>query len=55
MIKMQHREFQPGDQVLVLLPTSTSKSLAQWQDPYKVVKCVGEVDTTEGERGEFFM
>ena len=24
------RKFEPGDQVLVLLPTSTSKLLAQW-------------------------
>ena len=40
----RHREFQPGDQVLVLLPTSTSKLLAQWQGPYEVVKRIGEVD-----------
>ena len=29
------REFLPGDQVLVLLPTATSKLLAQWQGPYE--------------------
>ena len=40
----RNREFQPGDQVLVLLPTSTSKLLAQWQGPYEVVKRIGEVD-----------
>ena len=37
-------KFEPGDQVLVLLPTSTSKLLAQWQGPYEVVKPIGEVD-----------
>ena len=30
------REFEPGDSVLVLLPTSTSKLRAQWQGPYEV-------------------
>ena len=38
------REFQPGDQVLVLLPTSTSKLLAQWQGPYPVIRSVGSVN-----------
>ena len=28
------REFKMGDLVLVLLPTSSSKLLAQWQGPY---------------------
>ena len=37
------REFADGDPVLVLLPTSTSKLLAQWQGPYQVVKRVGQV------------
>ena len=37
------REFQPGDPVLVLLPTATSKLLAQWQGPYQVVKCMDKV------------
>jgi ribosomal protein L21E len=37
------REFTPGDPVLVLLPTSTSKLLAQWQGPYQVLKRVGRV------------
>ena len=27
----RQRQFQPGDQVLVVLPTSTNKLLAQWQ------------------------
>ena len=38
------RKFEPGDQVLVLLPTSTSKLLVQWQGPYEVVKPIGKVD-----------
>ena len=37
----RHREFTAGDQVLVLLPTSASKLLAQWQGPYPVLKRVG--------------
>ena len=37
------REFAQGDPVLVLLPTSSSKLLAQWQGPYQVVKQVGKV------------
>ena len=38
----RQREFQPGDHVLVLLPTTTSKLLAQWQGPYEVVKRIGK-------------
>ena len=38
------REFQPGDQVLVLLPTSTNKLIAQWQGPYVVVRRLGKVN-----------
>ena len=38
------REFEPGDPVLVLLPTSSSKLLARWQGPYQVVKRMGKVN-----------
>ena len=38
------RTFQQGDQVLVLLPTSSSKLLAQWQGPYEIIKPVGKVN-----------
>ena len=38
------RCFTAGDQVLVLLPSSTSKLTARWQGPYQVVKRVGEVN-----------
>ena len=45
------REFEPGMEVLVLFPTSTSKLLARWQGPYKIVRKVGhvnyEVDMTD--------
>ena len=30
-------EFKPGQQVLVLLHTSSSKLLAQWQGPYEII------------------
>ena len=40
----RQRELKAGDQVLVLLPTSTHKLLAQWQGPYQVLKRVGEVN-----------
>ena len=36
----RQREFEAGDQVLVLPPTATSKLLAQWQGPNQVVRCV---------------
>ena len=38
------RSFQVGEQVLVLLPTSSSKLTAQWQSPYQVVSRVGNVN-----------
>ena len=38
----RHREFQPGEHVLVLLPTSTQKLLAEWQGPYTVTRRIGE-------------
>ena len=39
----QHK-LKEGDQVLLLLPTSTSKLLAQWQGPYPVIKAVRNVN-----------
>ena len=38
------REFQIGDQVLVLLPTSTNKLLAEWCGPYPVIQKIGGVN-----------
>lgn len=37
------RSFEPGDEVLLLLPTSDNKLLAKWQGPYQVKKKVGPV------------
>ena len=39
----RERTLTPGDRVLVLLPTSTSKLLAQWHGSYEVVRQVGRV------------
>ncbi len=36
-------QLQPGQKVLLLLPTSTSKLLAKWQGPYTVVRKMGPV------------
>ncbi|XP_062589077.1 uncharacterized protein LOC134250727 [Saccostrea cucullata] len=42
--KARTRTFEVGQKVLVLLPTSTSKLMAQWKGPYEVVKKVSPVD-----------
>lgn len=34
----RQREFSPGDQVLILLPTSSNKLLAEWRGPYPVLR-----------------
>ena len=41
--KAQHRELQPGQKVLLLLPSSTSKLLAKWQGLYVVTRKMGPV------------
>ena len=38
------REFRPGDQVLILLPTSAKKLLAEWCGPYLVIRKVSDVN-----------
>ena len=40
----RERDLKPDEQVLVLLPTSNNKLLAQWQGPYRVLRRVGKVD-----------
>ncbi|XP_066518865.1 uncharacterized protein [Hoplias malabaricus] len=40
----QPREFQVGDRVLVLVPTTTCKFLATWQGPYTIHERVGPVN-----------
>uniref|UniRef100_A0A8C1WPE3 ribonuclease H n=1 Tax=Cyprinus carpio TaxID=7962 RepID=A0A8C1WPE3_CYPCA len=39
----QPREFQPGDYVLVLVPTAACKFLTKWQGPYIITEKVGPV------------
>ena len=39
----RERRFQIGDHVLVLLPSSTNKLLANWQGPYPVKKVISPV------------
>ncbi len=39
----QPREFQPGDHVMVLVPTTACKFLATWRGPYTVTEKVGPV------------
>ena len=41
--KARQRELQPGQKVLLLLPSSTSKLLAKWQGPYVVTRRMGPV------------
>ena len=48
------RDLTPGDKVLVLLPTSSTKLLAKWQGPFVVTRRVGDVDyeVARSDRGE---
>ncbi|XP_039862407.1 uncharacterized protein LOC120718122 [Simochromis diagramma] len=39
----RQREFQPGQKVLLLLPSSNSKLLAKWQGPYTILRRMGPV------------
>uniref|UniRef100_A0A8C5N2U3 ribonuclease H n=1 Tax=Leptobrachium leishanense TaxID=445787 RepID=A0A8C5N2U3_9ANUR len=38
------RSFNPGDKVLVLVPTAESKFLAKWQGPYEIAEKKSEVN-----------
>ena len=44
MTRLLEKELKPGEEVLLLLPTSSNKLLAQWQGPYWVTRKVGKVD-----------
>ena len=48
------RQFENGDQVLVLLPTKTNKLLAEWRGPYQITRKVSDVNyeikVTDGRR-----
>uniref|UniRef100_A0A3B3HU39 Gypsy retrotransposon integrase-like protein 1 n=1 Tax=Oryzias latipes TaxID=8090 RepID=A0A3B3HU39_ORYLA len=39
----RNREFQPGQKVLLLLPSSTHKLLTKWQGPYVITRKMGPV------------
>jgi hypothetical protein len=41
--KSSARIFTPGEEVLVLLPSCTTKLLAKWQGPYKILEKTGPV------------
>lgn len=38
------REFQPGDEVLILLPSESSRMEAQWKGPYRVTERINDVN-----------
>lgn len=40
----RERSLHPGQQVLLLLPTSDNKLLAKWQGPYEVTRRVGKLN-----------
>lgn len=44
----RNRSFEVRDKVLVLIPTSTKKLLAQWKGPFPVVEKVSPVTTKCG-------
>ncbi|KAG5277592.1 hypothetical protein AALO_G00119390, partial [Alosa alosa] len=41
--RARQRSFAPGQQVLLLLPTTENKLLARWQGPYRVTRQLGPV------------
>ncbi|XP_031684256.1 uncharacterized protein LOC116374667 [Oncorhynchus kisutch] len=50
----RHREFESGQKVLLLLPSSTSKLLAQWQGPYLIGRKMGPVTYRGAAPGQRF-
>ena len=42
--RARSRQFDVGDEVLLLLPTDSNKLLLQWKGPYKVVEVVNRMD-----------
>lgn len=43
-VRSQNRQFKPGEEVLVLLPSENSKLLISWRGPYKVLERKGKVE-----------
>ena len=42
--KVKLRTFEPGDEVLILLPTSEKSLESQWQGPFKIMEKIGDLD-----------
>ncbi|XP_075726234.1 uncharacterized protein LOC142767871 [Rhipicephalus microplus] len=42
--KSRYRVFQPGDKVLILLPTDKNKLLLHWKGPFEVQATIGDFD-----------
>ena len=42
--KSTNQNFKAGDEVLILLPSSTNKLLIEWQGPYNVIEKANKVD-----------
>lgn len=42
--KAQELNLQAGDEVLLLLPSSTKKFVTKWQGPYTVIRWIGKVN-----------
>ncbi|XP_076060384.1 uncharacterized protein LOC143036684 [Oratosquilla oratoria] len=43
-VRSQDRKFQPGDEVLILLPSDKSKLLVAWKAPYEILETRGKLD-----------
>ena len=50
--KARARSFNPGDKVLVMLPSEASKLLAKWQGPFEVVQKLGPTTYEVASPGE---
>ncbi|KAI4883507.1 hypothetical protein NFI96_029468 [Prochilodus magdalenae] len=50
--KARPRSFNPGDKVLVMLPSEASKLLAKWQGPFEVVQKLGPTTYEVASPGE---
>ncbi|XP_047469564.1 uncharacterized protein LOC125025584 [Penaeus chinensis] len=51
-LKSQDRKFNPGEEVLVLLPDSSNKLLLSWKGPYTVLECRNKVNYLIDEGGK---
>ena len=46
------REFQPGEKVLLLVPTTECKFLARWQGPFEIIEKTSPVNYKVGQPGK---